>query len=93
MPTFTAPELTTFLVYFAILIVIGVWVYQRTNTLGDFLLGGRFSAADVCAFPFLKYALLHDPAIDDHRRHTEDHTEQGQKRAQFVRPDRIERQF
>jgi sodium/proline symporter len=41
MPTFTAPELTTFLVYFAILIVIGVWVYQRTNTLGDFLLGGR----------------------------------------------------
>jgi glutathione S-transferase len=29
---------------------------------GPFLLGDRFSAADVCAFPFLKYALLHDPA-------------------------------
>ena len=28
---------------------------------GDFLLGDRLSAADVCAFPFLKYALLHDP--------------------------------
>jgi maleylpyruvate isomerase len=27
----------------------------------DFLLGDRLSAADVCAFPFLKYALLHDP--------------------------------
>jgi sodium/proline symporter len=35
------PELTTFIVYLAILIVIGVWVYRRTHTLGDFLLGGR----------------------------------------------------
>ena len=25
-------------------------------------MGREFSAADVCAFPFLKYAVLHDPA-------------------------------
>jgi maleylpyruvate isomerase len=28
---------------------------------GDFLLGDDLSAADVCAFPFLKYAVRHDP--------------------------------
>jgi maleylpyruvate isomerase len=28
---------------------------------GDFLLGEAFTAADLCAFPFLKYALLQDP--------------------------------
>jgi sodium/proline symporter len=37
----SVPELTTFLVYFVVLIVIGIWVYRRTQTLGDFLLGGR----------------------------------------------------
>jgi len=30
-----------------------------------FLFGDELGAADVCAFPFLKYALLHDPADDD----------------------------
>jgi sodium/proline symporter len=37
----SVPELTTFVVYFLVLIVIGIWVYRRTVTLGDFLLGGR----------------------------------------------------
>jgi glutathione S-transferase len=32
---------------------------------GDYLLTRRLSAADVCAFPFLKYATLHDPADDE----------------------------
>lgn len=27
----------------------------------DYLFGTEFSAADVCAFPFLKYATIHDP--------------------------------
>jgi glutathione S-transferase len=27
----------------------------------DYLLGDRLTAADICAFPFLKYATLHDP--------------------------------
>jgi glutathione S-transferase len=31
----------------------------------EYLLGGEFTAADVCAFPFLKYAVLHDPADDE----------------------------
>jgi sodium/proline symporter len=37
----TVPELTTFVVYFVILVMIGMWVYARTRTLQDFLLGGR----------------------------------------------------
>src|SRR3954470_19152786 len=28
---------------------------------GDYLLGDSLTAADMCAFPFLKYATLHDP--------------------------------
>jgi maleylacetoacetate isomerase len=31
----------------------------------DYLFGDTLSAADVCAFPFLKYATLHDPADDE----------------------------
>jgi glutathione S-transferase len=31
----------------------------------EYLLGSDFTAADVCAFPFLKYAVLHDPADDE----------------------------
>jgi glutathione S-transferase len=31
----------------------------------EYLLGADFTAADVCAFPFLKYAVLHDPADDE----------------------------
>jgi glutathione S-transferase len=31
----------------------------------DCLLTESFGAADVCAFPFLKYGVLHDPADDE----------------------------
>jgi glutathione S-transferase len=31
----------------------------------DFLLGDTFGAADVCAFPFLRYGVSHDPADDE----------------------------
>jgi maleylpyruvate isomerase len=31
----------------------------------DHLLGDGFGAADVCAFPFLKYGVLHDPDDDE----------------------------
>jgi glutathione S-transferase len=31
----------------------------------EHLMGRDFGAADVCAFPFLKYAVLHDPADDE----------------------------
>jgi glutathione S-transferase len=31
----------------------------------DHLMGDEFSAADVCAFPFLKFALLRDPEDDE----------------------------
>jgi maleylpyruvate isomerase len=32
---------------------------------GDHLMGDDFGAADICAFPFLKYALLRDPADEE----------------------------
>lgn len=41
MPQVAVPEATTFVLYFVVLLVIGVWVYKRTHTLEDFLLGGR----------------------------------------------------
>jgi uncharacterized sodium:solute symporter family permease YidK len=41
VPQLAVPELTTFVVYFVILVMIGIWVYARTRTLSDFLLGGR----------------------------------------------------
>jgi glutathione S-transferase len=31
----------------------------------DYLMGDEFSAADVCAFPFLKFALIRDPTDDE----------------------------
>jgi maleylpyruvate isomerase len=31
----------------------------------DHLMGDAFGAADVCAFPFLKYGVLHDPEDDE----------------------------
>ena len=36
-------------------------VFEHRLRHGDFLFGDALSVADVCAFPFLKYALLHDP--------------------------------
>ncbi len=32
---------------------------------GEYLLGSDLTAADVAAFPFLKYAVVHDPADDE----------------------------
>jgi maleylpyruvate isomerase len=31
----------------------------------EYLMGDEFSAADVCAFPFLKFALIRDPEDDE----------------------------
>lgn len=44
-----APELTTFGIYLAGMVGIGVWVYNRTRTLGDFILGGRTLSSPVAA--------------------------------------------
>ena len=43
------------------------WLQQFEDLLEDreWLLTERFGAADVCAFPFLKYGVLHDPADDE----------------------------
>jgi glutathione S-transferase len=46
-----------------------------------YLMGSELSAADICAFPFLKYALRRDPAdaelfhrvLDDYQQLTDDH--------------------
>jgi glutathione S-transferase len=46
-----------------------------------YLMGGELSAADIAAFPFLKYALVRDPAddeafhriLDEHQRLGDDH--------------------
>jgi sodium/proline symporter len=45
----SAPILTTFLVYVAAMIGIGVWAYTRTRTFTDFALGGRRLNAFVAA--------------------------------------------
>jgi sodium/proline symporter len=45
----STPILATFFVYFVVMIVIGVWVYRRTNTLADFALGGRSLNAPTAA--------------------------------------------
>lgn len=45
----SAPILATFVVYLVVMIVIGVWVYRRTNTLADFALGGRSLNAPTAA--------------------------------------------
>ena len=39
--------------------------FERMLTARDYLLGSELSAADIAAFPFLKYATLHDPADDE----------------------------
>ena len=47
----------------------------------EYLMGDAFSAADIAAFPFLKYALVRDPAddeafhriLDEHQRLGDDH--------------------
>jgi glutathione S-transferase len=36
-------------------------VFEHLLAGGDFLFGDTLTVADVCAFPFLKYALRHDP--------------------------------
>ena len=56
-------------------------VFERMLTGRDHLLGDAFSAADCAAFPFLKYALVRDPAddelfhrvLDDHQQLGDDH--------------------
>jgi len=37
----SAPILTTFIVYLIAMVVVGLWVYNRTRNLSDFALGGR----------------------------------------------------
>jgi glutathione S-transferase len=39
--------------------------FEALLTSRDFLLGDTFGAADVCAFPFLRYGVAHDPADDE----------------------------
>ncbi|TDQ52952.1 sodium/proline symporter PutP [Actinorugispora endophytica] len=34
-------SITTFAVYFVVMVAIGLWVYKRTTSLSDFVLGGR----------------------------------------------------
>lgn len=41
MDTAAVPSLVVFIVYFAAMMLIGVLVYQRNNSLADFVLGGR----------------------------------------------------
>jgi glutathione S-transferase len=35
--------------------------FEHMLTDGDYLIGDTLTAADICAFPFLKFATLHDP--------------------------------
>jgi glutathione S-transferase len=35
--------------------------FEQMLANGDYLFGDALTAADVCAFPFLKFATLHDP--------------------------------
>jgi len=39
--------------------------FERKLAEGDYLFGDRLTAADICAFPFLKFATLHDPEDDE----------------------------
>jgi glutathione S-transferase len=39
--------------------------FEAMLTGRDYLMGDEFSAADVCAFPFLKFALIRDPEDDE----------------------------
>ncbi len=40
-------------------------LFEDMLTGREYLLGHEFGVADVCAFPFLKYAALHDPEDDE----------------------------
>ena len=40
-------------------------LFDAALGLRDYLFGDRLTAADICAFPFLKYATLHDPDDDE----------------------------
>jgi maleylacetoacetate isomerase/maleylpyruvate isomerase len=48
-----------------------VWqdLFERMLDSRDFLMGAELSAADICAFPFLKYTLLLDPEDPDTFHH------------------------
>jgi len=39
--------------------------FEAMLTGRDHLMGDDFSAADICAFPFLKYALIREPEDDE----------------------------
>jgi glutathione S-transferase len=39
--------------------------FENMLASGDYLLGDSLTAADICAFPFLKFATLHDPEDDE----------------------------
>jgi maleylpyruvate isomerase len=40
-------------------------LFEAALGLRDYLFGDSLTAADICAFPFLKYATLHDPEDDE----------------------------
>jgi glutathione S-transferase len=39
--------------------------FEEVLSPNDYLFGDTLTAADICAFPFLKYATLHDPEDDE----------------------------
>jgi glutathione S-transferase len=39
--------------------------FEEMLSVSDYLFGDALSAADICAFPFLKFAVIHDPADDE----------------------------
>jgi glutathione S-transferase len=39
--------------------------FEQMLAAGDYLFGDSLTAADICAFPFLKFATLHDPDDDE----------------------------
>lgn len=49
MVDINAPILTTFIIYLAVMVAVGIWVYNRTRTLSDFALGGRSLNAPTAA--------------------------------------------
>jgi glutathione S-transferase len=49
-------------------ITVAMDTFEDMLTGRDYLMGPELSAADVCAFPFLKYATVHDPE-DQHLFH------------------------
>lgn len=58
---------------------------ERMLETGDYLFGEQLSAADICAFPFLKYATLHDPDDDElFHRILRDHQRDGRERARLA---------